>query len=88
MFFEGKAYYFVGKEGWDEAANGATKKDLTDVKQWRLGAVTKQNSGVCLSKIGTNKANCCRHKDEFTWNCFHVFFDLQTWELAYSNRGN
>ena len=23
----------VGKEGWDEAANGATKKDLTDVKQ-------------------------------------------------------
>ena len=33
MFFEGKAYYFVGKEGWDEAANGATKKDLTDVKQ-------------------------------------------------------
>ena len=33
MFFEGKAYYFVGKDGWNEAANGATKKDLTDVKQ-------------------------------------------------------
>ena len=28
MFFEGKAYYFVGKEGWDEAANGATKKKI------------------------------------------------------------
>jgi hypothetical protein len=33
LFFEGKAYYFVGKDGWNEAANGATKKDLTDVKQ-------------------------------------------------------
>ena len=60
MFFEGTTYYFVGKKGWNEATAHIEfylqERDLTDVKQCRLGAVAKQNSGVCLPKVGKNKA--------------------------------
>ena len=37
MFFEGKAYYFVGKDGWNEAANGATKKRFDRCKTMKTG---------------------------------------------------
>lgn len=37
MFFEGKAYYFVGKDGWNEAANGSTKKCFDRCKTMKTG---------------------------------------------------
>ena len=51
---------FCGEKGWNEATAHIEfylqERDLTDVKQCRLGAVAKQNSGVCLPKVGKNKA--------------------------------